>query len=518
LAEFSLGVLGAGTMGSGIALAALQADLPVVLVDLSPQMRERAAAYIRQHLERKGLVERQDALQLSSTSQDLAGCQVVVEAIPEDLPLKRAVFAELDRACAPPAVLATNTSTLTVTAIASATGSPARVAGMHFFNPAPVMPLVEIARGAETSEQAVQALVELAQRLGKTPVVTGDTPGFIVNRVARPFYGEALRLLGEGAATHEQIDLLARLGAGFPLGPFELMDLIGIDVNLAAAQAMYAASHGEPRYRPHRIQEQMVQRGALGRKTGRGFYTYREGVRVGAAPAVPPPGAAGGSVLLSPGQWAPGLSPLLARRGHSRREPRGDRPVIAIVAAGRAEGGPAEVERHDQNLPADVPLLCQMADVTWSTVAEGLEHPARLVGFDGLFFVEGRAVSLVAGPQTSDEIREKADLWVRSLGKLPVWHAESPALVLPRLVCCLANEAAFALQDGVADAAGIDTAMRLGLNYPRGPLAWAESLGYRTVVAVLDHLYEEYHEERYRVAPGLRRWARQSVVEGGNRP
>ena len=277
--DVTLGVLGAGTMGSGIALTGLLAGLRVVLVDVSPQIREQASAYIRQHLQRKGLEQRAAMLTLSDEAQALSGCQVVVEAIPEDLPLKQATFAELDRLCPPPAVLATNTSTLTVTAIASAAASRFRVAGMHFFNPAPVMPLVEVARGAETSEQAIQTLVELARRLGKTPVVTGDTPGFIVNRVARPFYGEALRLLGEGAASHQQIDLLARLGAGFPLGPFELMDLIGIDVNLAAAQALFAAGHAEPRYRPHRIQEQMVQKGALGRKAGRGFYLDEQGAR-----------------------------------------------------------------------------------------------------------------------------------------------------------------------------------------------------------------------------------------------
>ncbi|HEX9675902.1 MAG TPA: 3-hydroxyacyl-CoA dehydrogenase NAD-binding domain-containing protein [Anaerolineales bacterium] len=513
--DMLLGVLGAGTMGSGIALTGLLAGLRVVLVEVSPQIREQASAYIQQHLQRKGLEQRAAMLTLSPAARALSGCQVVIEAIPEDLPLKQATFAELDRLCSPPAVLATNTSTLTVTAIASAAASRFRVAGMHFFNPAPVMPLVEVARGAETSDQAIQTLVELAHKLGKTPVVTGDTPGFIVNRVARPFYGEALRLLGEGTAGHQQIDLLARLGAGFPLGPFELMDLIGIDVNLAAAQAMFAASYAEPRFRPHRIQEQMVQRGALGRKAGRGFYQYEDGARVRDDPELPSQQPGGGFVLLSEGHWAPGLSQRLAQHGYSLSETGGEPPLVGIVAAGRGEGGLAIARRYDRGLAAEVPLLCQMANLTWSAVAERVDRWERLVGFDGLFFAEGQAVSLVAGPQTAEAIREKVDAWVRGLGKLPIWLEETPGLVLPRLVCCLANEAAFALQDGVADAAGIDTAMQLGLNHPRGPLAWAASLGYRRVVAVLDHLWDEYHEERYRVAPLLRRWARQNVSEGG---
>jgi 3-hydroxybutyryl-CoA dehydrogenase len=206
--DMLLGVLGAGTMGAGIALTGLLAGLRVVLVEVSPQIREQASNYIRQHLQRKGQEQRAGMLTLSAEARALSGCQVVVEAIPEDLPLKQATFAELDRLCPPPAVLATNTSTLTVSAIASSAASRFRVAGMHFFNPAPVMPLVEVARGAETSDQAIQTLVELAQKLGKTPVITGDTPGFIVNRVARPFY-RALRLPSEGTQP-QQIDLLAR--------------------------------------------------------------------------------------------------------------------------------------------------------------------------------------------------------------------------------------------------------------------------------------------------------------------
>jgi 3-hydroxybutyryl-CoA dehydrogenase len=295
------------------------------------------------------------------------------------------------------------------------------------------------------------------------------------------------------------------------------MDLIGIDVNLAATQSMYAASHGEPRFRPHRIQEQMVQQAALGRKTGRGFYRYEEGQRTERDPEVPAASTGHGFALLSQGGWAPGLSTLLAQRGYSLSETHGDLPVVGIVTSGRGEGCLTDARRYDRGLSAEVPLLCQMANVTWSAVAERVERRERLVGFDGLFFAEGKAVALVAGPQTTAAVREKVDAWVRGLGKLPIWVEELPGLVLPRLVCCLANEAAFALQDGVADAEDVDTAVRLGLNHPRGPLDWARSLGYHRVLAVLDHLHEEYHEERYRAAPLLRRWARQETLEGGRR-
>ncbi len=269
-----IGVLGAGTMGSGIALTILLADMPVTLYDVSAEMLEKAKGYIESHLERKGKSDNIAYLNLTSHLDDLSSAMVLIEAAPEDLALKQEIFAALDRICPPSAILATNTSTLPVTAIAAATEQPQRVAGMHFFNPAPVMPLVEVIQGVQTHPDTIQSLVALASKLGKTSVVARDTPGFIVNRVARPFYGEALRILGEGVTTYDKIDQIVRLGGGFRMGPFELMDLIGIDVNLAAMQSMYQQTHGEPRYKPHLIQDQMVQQKALGRKSGRGFYDY----------------------------------------------------------------------------------------------------------------------------------------------------------------------------------------------------------------------------------------------------
>ena len=244
-------------MGSGIALTALYADHEVTLTDISPEALERAREYIEGHLSRKGFSDRFDRLAISQDLDALSGSDAVIEAALETLELKRELFAQLDRICPAPAILATNTSTLSVTAIAAATSAPERVAGMHFFNPAPVLKLVEIAKGTSTSQETVSSLVE---SMGKTPVVTSDSPGFIVNRVARPFYGEALRLLAERTASHEEIDVLATLGAGFRMGPFELMDLIGLDVNLAAATTMYKATFGEPRYRPHWLQRKIWSR------------------------------------------------------------------------------------------------------------------------------------------------------------------------------------------------------------------------------------------------------------------
>ena len=506
-----IGVLGAGTMGAGIALTALYAGHSVILAEVAPEALQRGREYIEGHLARKGRSESLRQLQLSNDLQALAGSDVVIEAINEDLELKRTVFAELDRICPPPTILASNTSTLSITAIAAATRTPERVAGMHFFNPAPLMRLVEVARGAATAQATLDALIGLAERMGKTPVLTLDTPGFIVNRVARPFYGEALRLLAEQVAGHEAIDLLVTLGGGFPMGPFELMDLIGLDVNLQAAQSMYDSTYGEPRYRPQSIQRRYVESGRLGRKTGVGFYQYPDGEKQWKAPEVPEPRQQSGFVLISDGSWGPEVGRLLVQAGYTLSETHGDLPLAALIVNGREEGVRDVLRRYDRGLAPEIPILCQTVDIALSEVEQSVQHPQRLIGFDGLFFAAGRVVTLVARPNLPDAARQAAEILVRSLGKLPVWVSESPGLVLPRIVCCLANEAAFAVAEGVAEPEAVDTAMKLGVNYPQGPLEWAATLGYRKVIAVLDHLADEYGEERYRVAPWLRNRARRSL-------
>jgi 3-hydroxybutyryl-CoA dehydrogenase len=497
-------------MGSGISLAALYADHEVTLTDISPEALEHAREYIEGHLDRKGLSERGDQLNISQSLESMSGAEVVIEAALETLELKQELFAQLDHLCPAPTILATNTSTLSVTAIAAATAAPDRVAGMHFFNPAPVMKLVEIAKGTSTSQETVNRLMQLVESMGKTPVVTDDSPGFIVNRVARPFYGEALRLLVERTASHEQIDVLATLGAGFRMGPFELMDLIGLDVNLGAATIMYESTYGEPRYRPHWLQRQMVESGTLGRKSGAGFYEYDGDERQWTPPEVPEIGQASGYVLVSDGSWAPELGRLLGQAGYTMSETHGDLPLAAVVVNGREEGVRDVVRRYDRGLAPSIPILCQTVDIDLSEVQQGATHPARIVGFDGMFIADGKASTLVGGSDLTADIRAVVTDLIESLGKLPIWVEESPGMISPRIWSCLANEAAFAVGEGVAEPEAVDTAMELGVNYPTGPLTWANLIGYEKVVAVLDHMAQAYGEERYRVAPWLRRKARQS--------
>ena len=278
-----IGVLGAGSMGAGIAQVAAQAGFDTLLYDVSQEFIDRGLGRIRTFLEgsrKRGKLsaeqEQQILARLKGTLklEDFSGVGLVIEAVPEQIELKREIFKKLDAACGIETILATNTSSFSVTVIAAAARRRERVLGLHFFNPPPLMALVEVVQGEQTGAATMETATELVRRMGKTPVAAKDTPGFIVNRIARPFYNEALRILNDGGATVETIDKVMKGAGGFPMGPFELMDLIGIDINFAATQSLFEAFFHDPRFRPSPIQQRMFLAGNLGRKTGRGFYTY----------------------------------------------------------------------------------------------------------------------------------------------------------------------------------------------------------------------------------------------------
>ena len=280
----SIGVIGAGTMGSGIALSSAIAGYDVVLNDIGDEFLQRAyrnIGVLMDKMTERGKLSVADAnaaaLRIRTTShfEHLKTCDLVIEAAVENLKIKQELFSRLSDLVGEETILASNTSSLPITAIASACRKPGRVLGLHFFNPAHIMKLVEIIRGQETTDDVMYRAEGYVKQLGKVPVLAKDTPGFIVNRVARNYYGESFRLAGDGIATIPQIDNVMR-SHGFAMGPFQLMDMIGIDVNLAVTQSVYDQFFGETRFRPHLMQQKMVEANMLGKKTGRGFYDYSE--------------------------------------------------------------------------------------------------------------------------------------------------------------------------------------------------------------------------------------------------
>lgn len=508
----TIGVAGAGTMGAGIAQLACLAGARTLLHDPLPDALERGIEQIKRHLERgaaRGRWSTEDAaaaaerLQPVATLEELAPCELVIEAAPERLELKRGLFGGLsDGIVSEQCVLATNTSSLLVTAIASGARRPERVVGMHFFNPAPLMPLLEVVAGAQSSEQALALARATGEAMGKVVIEAVDGPGFLVNRCNRPFGLEGLRLLQDRAATVSEIDRICRQGGGFKMGPFELMDLVGVDVGLEISRSFFEQSFGEPRWRPSQIAVRTVAAGRLGRKSGRGYYDYSEGTDSYRAPdpePLPPGGGDGVVVVAGVSPLAMELRDAAAGAGWDVLEPEeaGDRqPPFLILDVTGEEEPEAPLEGGPQA------ICCSSGSLA------ALDPGGGAVGFHALPpLSEAALVELTKGPDSAAAAADAAERFFATLGKHTVWVADAPGLVLGRIVCQVINEAAFAIGEGVGSAQDIDAGMVNGLSYPRGPLAWADQIGLDHVVGVLDGLYSELREERYRTAPALRRLA-----------
>ena len=460
-----VGVVGAGAMGAGIAQVAAAAGHRVRLFDAVDGAALKGRNRIAQGLEplvakrrlrrdeADGLVARIDIVERLETFADVS---LVIEAIVEDLEVKRGLIAQLEGIVAPDAILASNTSSISITSIARNAKFPTRVVGLHFFNPAPVMKLVEIVSGVVTSKEVAEQMFSTAKAWGKVAVHSKSTPGFIVNRVARPFYAEALRLYEEQVASPTTIDALMTEGGGFRMGPFELMDLIGHDVNYAVTQSVFNAYYQDPRFRPSIAQLELVNAGRLGRKSGAGFYEY---------------GA------------------------ETRR---------AIVATASAPEGTRTIEEFvvGRDGVVDGVLIARTDGRSAYTRAAAVGQPVIVFDLIGSLAAGSRVgFSLSPNVPPSLAARFVATLVAQGLTatQLPDW----PGLVVMRTVAMLANEAFEAVMYGVASEDDVDAAMKAGVNYPRGPIEWARELGIAAVLSVIRHIHEQTQDPRYRASLGL---------------
>lgn len=490
--DIKIAVVGAGAMGSGIAQVAAQAGHEVFLFDQSAEAVEKGKAGITKQLQRrvdKGKMQPSELdaivnrIRPASQLSELAPAGLVIEAIVENLEIKQKVFGELEDICGQDVILATNTSSLSVTALGSTLKRPERLVGMHFFNPAPVMALVEVILGLATDKHLAEQIHATATAWDKKPVFASSTPGFIVNRVARPFYAESLRLMQEQVADPQTLDALLREAGNFRMGPFELADLIGHDVNYAVTCSVFNAYYGDFRFQPSLIQKSLLDAGRLGRKKGQGFYSYAEDAKR------PEPDTAenqhtDAETLIVEGHLGAAQS-LIERCRAAGLE--------VIEQAGQG------VLRFDQARLA-------LTDGRMATERSAVDNLNNLVLFDlARDYQTTTRLALAAAEQTDTQAIADALALLQKLGIQVSLIADTPGLVVMRTLAMLANEGADAVLQGVASPADIDLAMKAGLNYPEGPLAWSDQLGLGVIHQVLTNLQNSYNEDRYRPSLLLRK-------------
>lgn len=497
----TVAVIGAGAMGSGIAQIAALAGHKVLLLDTRDGAAASAINAIQSQLTKladKGRLTPEAAqsasarLCVAASLPDLTHAALLIEAIVEDLSAKQSLFVALEALVSDTAILATNTSSISVTAIGAALKHPERLAGLHFFNPAPLMPLVEIVSGIGTDTAVASTLFATAKAWGKTPVHARSTPGFIVNRVARPYYAEALRLLQEGAADVATIDAVMRDAGGFRMGPFELMDLIGHDVNFAVTRSVWTAFFHDTRFTPSLIQQELLEGGFLGRKSGRGFYDYREGADKIVA-ATEAPRVLNAAVTLHGNSEV--TTALAARLSNTNTPLTSD----ADSSDGRiATVGDAAI------------FITDGRSATQRAAESGIHNMVLLdLAFD---YSSASRIAISCAQQCAPSARDSAIAMLQAAGLQVSLMKDVPGLAVMRTVAMLANEAADAVNQGVCSSADVDSAMRLGVNYPRGPLAWAAQIGAATVRDVLQNLVHSYGEDRYRTSPRIQ----QACYAGGS--
>ncbi|MGW4741558.1 3-hydroxyacyl-CoA dehydrogenase [Nocardia xishanensis] len=482
-------IVGAGAMGRGIAQVAATAGYRVELTDTDDAAVHAALEFVASMIQRsvdkgKRSADEGEAILARLTAgaaptAPAADIDLVIEAVVEKLPVKQAIFAELETAT-PNAVLASNTSSLSITAIASALHDPARLIGLHFFNPVPLMSLVEVVPGLRTAPELIYTATSFVTRLGHTPILARDTPGFLVNHLGRALPSEALAILSEQVASPADIDRIVRDTLGLRMGPFELMDLTGLDVSHPVMETVSAGFYGDPRLRPSPIAATRVAAGLLGRKTGEGFYRYLDGAPVlPAEPEIPPDAEA---------------TPV-----HVHNHPD--------FAAALRRSGATVLETPSAEA---VSLVLPIGEPTYRVAARYGLDPARTLGIDPLV-IDRRRLTVIVPGAVDPAVAAPALRVLAAAGYIPTPTADVTAPVAQRILAAIVNLSCALAEHGIGTPEDIDRGARLGLGYPLGPLELGESAGTERVTAILDGLYAYTRDPRYRVSTWLRARAEQRI-------
>jgi 3-hydroxybutyryl-CoA dehydrogenase len=491
--DLTVAVIGTGTMGRGIMQVSAQGGMRVLAYDEKPGAAEAAREYIAKTL--AGLVEKgrlpeadaKAAVARILVARDLAEAakaDVVIEAIVEQLEAKQALFARLEAHARPDAILASNTSSIPITAIASKLEHPERVGGMHFFNPVPLMRLVEVIPGLRTAQWVADAMMTLGRRMTREPVLCTDSPAFLVNHVGRAFVPESQRILTECIAPAADIDRILTGAPGFKMGPFALADMVGIDVQHSVMESIYGQFYGEPAYAPMNLSALRAAGGLLGRKTGAGWFSYDNGKAV-MPPLAPVPSARPRSVWVFPSSSHADLQ----------------QPLIDLFK----EAG-AGVEAGDKPSGEALIVVTPIGYDATTAVAELKLDARRTVAVDVLFGMKGPRTLMVT-PATDPAMRDCAHGLLAADGQPVVVINDSPGFVAQRVVAMIVNIGCAVAQRGIATPADIDKATKLGLGYPYGPIEWGDNIGPKRVLFVLERLHAFYGEPRYRPSPWLKRRA-----------
>ncbi len=486
--NYPIAVMGAGTMGRGIAQVAALAGHPVMLYDVAEKHTRDAIEFIGKRLEdsfKKGKITENSKVQVHKNIKpvhvldELFEAKLIIEAVIEDLEIKQELFCRLESFLEAESILSTNTSSLDLNKIGTNLKRPERFVGMHFFNPVPVMALVEIIRTAETDPRITEFVSKLVKKWGKIPVHVRNSPGFIVNRAARPFYGEAIGIITDGATDVVTCDAIFRDCGGFRMGPFELMDLIGLDVNFEVTTQVWESFDRHPRFEPSRIQQNLVDSGKLGRKSGQGFYDYSPGTETpdteNLQECKPPD-----SIIIEGTEQLPESLVKMLKEGNAS--------IKSSLGSGKIrlpEGGIVVLSNGK------------------SSEERSLENGDSVISLDlCLDYKHSPRVALAADSNCPENVLNKAVGLFQFFGKQVSLIKDIPGMVLTRTVAMLVNEASMLVEEEVADTEDINMALKNGVNYPLGSLEWGELWGYNSVVETLENLFSEYGE-RYRVSSWL---------------